>query len=259
MTCASCVARVEKALASVPGVIAASVNLASESAQVEAVRGAVSAARAAGRRHRWPATRRARSPAARRPPRRIRARGCGATRSSRSCWPRRWSHRCSRDSRASSFALPPWLQWLLATPVQFWCARRFYVAAFKALRARTGNMDLLVSIGTLAAYGLSLWLWLGAGHGVQNSAHLYFEAAAVVIALVLLGKWLEARARRRTSEAIRLLAALQPRTARVLREGTDARLRSTTCASASASWCAPASAFRSTASCAPAPPPSTNR
>ncbi len=111
----------------------------------------------------------------------------------------------------------PWLQWLLATPVQFWCARRFYVAAAKAVRAGTGNMDLLVSIGTLAAYFLSLYLWLAEGH----AAHLYFEAAAVVIGLVLLGRWLEARAKRQTSEAIRLLGQLRPSTARVLRDGRE--------------------------------------
>jgi len=220
MTCASCVARVEKALRAVPGVIAANVNLASESAQVEAVRGAVSAralqdaVALAGYAARTVA---ASAPVAAPDP----------------------SNALRNDTIVAlllaapllapmlaglagiDFALPPWLQWLLATPVQFWSARRFYVAAFKAVRARTGNMDLLVAIGTLAAYGLSLWLWLGVGHGAQHGAHLYFEAAAVVIALVLLGKWLEARARRRTSEAIRLLAALQPRSARVLRDGAE--------------------------------------
>jgi Cu+-exporting ATPase len=121
--------------------------------------------------------------------------------------------------------LPAWLQWLLATPVQFWLARRFYVAAWKAVRAGTGNMDLLVSLGTLAAYGLSLYLWWDARyHGSQmrgHTPHLYFEAAAVVIALVLLGKWLEAAARRQTSEAIRLLGQLRPAVARVLRGGSE--------------------------------------
>jgi Cu+-exporting ATPase len=113
------------------------------------------------------------------------------------------------------FALPAWLQWGLATPVQFWCGRRFYVAAFKALRAQTANMDVLVVLGTTAAYGLSLYLWLAHSHG----GHLYFEAAAVVIALVLLGRWLEARAKREASAAIRLLGELRPTQARVLRAG----------------------------------------
>jgi len=216
MTCASCVARVEKALAAVPGVLRASVNLASESARVEVVRGLASARLLAAAVQDAGYTARvetAAAPAAARDP----------------------AAAMKRDvilalllaaplvlpmilaAFAVQFALPPWLQWLLATPVQFWCARRFYVAAAKAVRAGTGNMDLLVSIGTLAAYGLSLYLWLVAGHG----GHLYFEASAVVIALVLLGRWLEARAKRQTSEAIRLLGQLRPATARVLRDGAE--------------------------------------
>jgi Cu+-exporting ATPase len=217
MTCASCVARIEKALAAVPGVLKANVNLAAETAAVEFVAGTatardlIAAIEAAGYGARPTADEAAVAP------------------------PTDAAQRLGRDAAASlllaaplvapmllapfgvELALPAWLQWLLATPVQFWFARRFYVAAWKAVRAKTGNMDLLVSIGTLAAYGLSAYLWLVAGHG----AHLYFEAAAVVIALVLLGKWLEARAKRQTSEAIRLLAALRPATARVIRGGVE--------------------------------------
>ncbi|MFN9478614.1 MAG: heavy metal translocating P-type ATPase [Betaproteobacteria bacterium] len=219
MTCASCVARVERALAAVPGVVAASVNLASEVATLEAVAGSVAprallaAVDDAGYSARLLTTA-AQTPAS------------DATAGLR------------RDALLAlllaaplvapmlaapfgiALALPPWLQWLLATPVQFWCARRFYVAAYKALRARTGNMDLLVSLGTSAAYGLSLFLWwrhAGSGH----APHLYFEAAAVVIALVLTGKWLEARAKRQTGEAIRLLGRLRPEQARVLRDGAE--------------------------------------
>jgi Cu+-exporting ATPase len=216
MTCASCVARVEKALAAVPGVLRASVNLASESARVEVVRGVVNA--------------RALSAA-------VQAEGYSARLAAPG------AEVAARDPAAAirrdvilalllaaplaapmalalfgiELALPPWLQWLLATPVQFWCARRFYLAAARAVRAGSGNMDLLVSIGTLAAYLLSLYLWLAAGHG----EHLYFEAAAVVIALVLAGRWLEARAKRQTSEAIRLLGRLRPASARVLRDGAE--------------------------------------
>ena len=114
--------------------------------------------------------------------------------------------------------LAGWLQWLLATPVQFWLGARFYRAGWKALRAGSGNMDLLVSLGTSAAYGLSLWLlWQADG----AMAHLYFESSAVVITLVLLGKWLESRAKRQTSDAIRALQALRPETARVRRDGID--------------------------------------
>ena len=112
--------------------------------------------------------------------------------------------------------LPGWLALALATPVQFWLGWRFYRAGWKAVRAGTGNMDLLVALGTSAAYGLSLYLlataWLGGRPGMP---HLYFEASAVVITLVLLGKWLEGRAKRQTGAAIRALTALRPERARI--------------------------------------------
>jgi Cu+-exporting ATPase len=227
MTCASCVARVEKALAAVPGVLAARVNLASETATVEALqtveRGALIAAvdragYAAGAVADEPSA--AAATAARPDP----------------------AVALKRDALLAlllaaplvapmlaapfggEWMLPAWLQWLLATPVQFWFARRFYVAAWKAVRAKTGNMDLLVSLGTLAAYGLSLYLWWDARGHAGHTPHLYFEAAAVVIALVLLGKWLEARAKRQTSEAIRLLGQLRPAVARVLRGGRESEV-----------------------------------
>ena len=216
MTCASCVARVEKALAAVPGVLRASVNLASESARVEVVRGLVNARRLAAAVQAAGYTARATAPAA------AAAAPDAATALRRDVilallLAAPLVAPMALAPFGVALALPPWLQWLLATPVQFWCARRFYVAAARAVRAGTGNMDLLVSIGTLAAYGLSLYLWLAAGHG----DHLYFEASAVVIALVLLGRFLEARAKRQTSEAIRLLGQLRPATARVLRGGRE--------------------------------------
>jgi P-type Cu+ transporter len=107
--------------------------------------------------------------------------------------------------------LPAWLQFMLATPVQFILGARFYKAGWHALKALSGNMDLLVAIGTSAGWGLSVWLWLS-----SDSSHLYFEASAVVVTLVLLGKWLEARAKRQTTAAIRALHALRPETAHVL-------------------------------------------
>jgi P-type Cu+ transporter len=221
MTCASCVSRIEQALAAVPGVLKAAVNLATESANVQVVSGAAS-----GRDLRAA----------------IEAAGYEATQ----VVDLRQGDAAARDATAGlrrdaflaialaiplllgthlslvgiDWMMPAWMQWLLATPVQFWLARRFYVAAAKAVRARTGNMDLLVSLGTLAAYGLSVYLWIeGAAAHAGHPPHLYFEAAAVVIALVLLGKWLEARAKRQTSEAIRLLAELRPDKALVLRDG----------------------------------------
>jgi Cu+-exporting ATPase len=219
MSCASCVARIERALAAVPGVLSASVNLATEVVKVEVIGGTAA-----------PAALRAAVAQAGYEARLLHDAAPAAAADS--------SAGLKRDALlalllaaplvtpmlAAPFGLdlmlPPWLQWLLATPVQFWCARRFYVAAYKAVRAGSGNMDLLVSLGTLAAYGLSLYLWWQHA-GAAQPPHLYFEAAAVVIALVLAGKWLEARAKRRTAEAIRLLGRLRPEQARVRRNGTE--------------------------------------
>jgi P-type Cu+ transporter len=115
----------------------------------------------------------------------------------------------------SHIMVPGWLQWLLATPIQFWLGARFYIAAWKAVRNRSGNMDLLVAIGTSAAYGLSIYMLF------RGDVHLYFEASSAVITLVMLGKWLEGRAKRQTSEAIRALQALSPETARVKRQNAE--------------------------------------
>ena len=121
----------------------------------------------------------------------------------------------------SHWMLPGWLQWALATPVQFWLGARFYRAGWKAAQARSGNMDLLVALGTSAAYGLSVFEllkpWLGIA--VDGMPVYYFEASAVVITLVLLGKYLESRAKRQTTAAIRALQALRPDTARVRHAG----------------------------------------
>ena len=118
--------------------------------------------------------------------------------------------------------LPAWLQFALATPVQFWLGARFYRAGWGALKAGSGNMDLLVALGTSAAYGLSVYLWRAAEAADAGAMpHLYFEASAVIITLVLLGKYLEARAKRQTTGAIRALQALKAPSARVLRDGTE--------------------------------------
>jgi Cu+-exporting ATPase len=115
--------------------------------------------------------------------------------------------------------LPAWVQFALATPVQFIFGARFYIAAWKAVRAGAGNMDLLVAIGTSAGYGLSIYEWLTAHAGM--APHLYFEASAVVIALVLLGKYLESRAKRQTASAIRALEALRPERALRVQDGRE--------------------------------------
>ena len=115
--------------------------------------------------------------------------------------------------------LPAWAQFVLATPVQFVLGARFYVAAWKAVKAGAGNMDLLVALGTSAGYGLSLYEWAIAEPG--SMPHLYFEASAVVIALVLLGKYLESRAKRQTASAIRALEALRPERALRMVDGQE--------------------------------------
>jgi Cu+-exporting ATPase len=213
MTCASCVARVEKALKKVPGVGSAEVNLATETATVTLAAGArpeslVEAVHEAGYEARLAPAPQALGP-------------------DRSWWPVAASAALTlplmlpmlAQPFGAQWALPGWVQLILATPVQFVLGARFYRAGWKALLARTGNMDLLVALGTSAAYALSVYLlYRRAEHGAP---HLYFEASAAVITLVLLGKWLEHRAKRQTTEAIRALQALRPERARVRRDGTD--------------------------------------
>ncbi|MBX3637249.1 MAG: copper-translocating P-type ATPase [Rubrivivax sp.] len=231
MTCASCVGRVERALARTDGVLSAEVNLATEQATV------VTAARdgAALRQSLLAAVERAGYHA--RLPEPADATGPADADAAAEARHRAEARRVAIAALlAAPLVLPMllmplgiewmpagWLQWLLATPVQFWLGARFYRAGWFALRAGTGNMDLLVAIGTSAAYGLSVWLLFEhAGHGMHG--HLYFEASTVVITLVLLGKWLEGRAKRRTTAAIRALQALRPQVARVRRDGVDAEL-----------------------------------
>ena len=212
MTCASCVSRVERALKKIPGVMDANVNLATESARVSFVptedmparlRRAV---RDAGYE---PLTPEAQDKVA-----------------SASAWvgfmpvavglllsmPLVWPMLAGVWGQHAM--LPAWLQFALATPVQFILGARFYKSGWQALKALTGNMDLLVAIGTTTGWALSVWLWLSAAPGVM--VHLYFEASAVVVTLVLLGKWLETRAKHQTTAAIRALHALRPEVAHVL-------------------------------------------
>ena len=207
MTCASCVARVEKALRKVPGVTGASVNLATETATVHATTPVTEAAIAAIRKAGYEARPREQAtgaaPAAAREGREV---AIAALLTAPLVVP------MIADLLGRHWMLPAWIQFLLATPVQFYFGARFYRAGWKALLAGSGNMDLLVALGTSAAYFLSLYLWATQGGGV----HLYFEAAAVVITLVRLGKWLEARAKRQTTEALRALGALRPERARLL-------------------------------------------
>jgi Cu+-exporting ATPase len=206
MSCASCVGRIERALAAVPGVLEVSVNLASGGARVTSAgqpdTPALLEAVARAGYQAQPAD----TPTAERP----------ATKLDRERWLLLLALLLATPLVLPMLAMPfglhwmppAWLQFLLATPVQFICGARFYRAAWRAIRAGSSNMDLLVALGTSSAFGLSLYQWWAAHPG--HTPHLYFEASAVVIALVLLGKYLEARAKRQTGEAIRALQALRP-------------------------------------------------
>ncbi len=212
MTCASCVARVERAIAKLPGVTDVSVNLATESARV--VWNDDDASHEAR-------LRRAVRDAGYEPlaPEHLEQQAAGP-------WVGFFPVLAGLvlslplvlpmlgDVLGQHWMLPALWQFLLATPVQFVLGARFYKAGWHALLAGTGNMDLLVALGTTAGWALSVWLWWSSPAGTM--VHLYFEGSAVVITLVLLGKWLEARAKRQTTDAIRALHALRPARARVI-------------------------------------------
>ncbi len=117
--------------------------------------------------------------------------------------------------RTPLFSYQPYLLWILATPVQFYIAKNMYISAFKALKIRTANMDSLVILGTSAAYFYSVYLVLTGGH------HNYFETGAVLITVVILGRYLEAVAKRKTGQAIEKLMKLSPVSATVIREGDE--------------------------------------
>lgn len=220
MTCATCSTRVEKVLRRMPGVATAQVNLATEVATVAFEPGVDGAQEAMEV---------------------IQRAGFGASPAATDAEARA-AHKARDDARtkkelvfllvSATLSAPlvapmlltvfgvhwmasPMAQLALAAPVQFIAGARFYKGAWGALRARSGNMDLLVAIGTTAAFGLSVALLR------DPEAHLYFEASATVITLVRLGKWMEGRAKRSTTAAIRALMALRPDTAQVLRDGVE--------------------------------------
>jgi Cu+-exporting ATPase len=252
MSCASCVGRIEKALSEVPGVQSASVNLATETAHVQVLAGteheALVAAIAAAGYDSAPADEADHHTASAAPTHAATAATAAAPTHTRPAQGGAGAHRAAAADRErrhlliaallslplalpmigmafdAHWALPGLWQLALATPVQFWLGARFYRAAWKAVRAGVGNMDLLVALGTSAGYGLSVYhlLFTTPHHGEPP---LYFEASAVIITLILMGKWLEARAKRQTTEAIRALQALRPSTARVRRaDGVEAEI-----------------------------------
>ncbi len=222
MTCASCAARIEKVLGKLPSVHTASVNFASESARVELVAGApvsdvLVAIDKAGFRGS------------------VRAEGTHQDEEEERRVLARSRRELSMLAFSAALTIPlvaqmiwaqfdvtwkigGWIQLALATPVQFIAGARFYRGAWGALRARAGNMDLLVALGTTAAYVLSAALLLAPEYG---DGHLYFESSTAVLTLVLLGKYLETRAKRSTTVAIRALMQLQPDEATVVRDGRE--------------------------------------
>ncbi|MFC0270847.1 heavy metal translocating P-type ATPase [Metabacillus herbersteinensis] len=115
----------------------------------------------------------------------------------------------------------PWVQLALATPVQFFIGKQFYVGAYKALKNKSANMDVLVALGTSAAYFYSIYLSILSIGSNDHMTELYFETSAILITLIILGKLFEARAKGRSSEAIKKLMGLQAKTATVYREGTE--------------------------------------
>jgi Cu+-exporting ATPase len=218
MSCASCVNRVEQGLGKVTGVISASVNLATEQAQVKMLPFVTDeqleqAVKQAGYLFIPLNT-----------DSKLNQTNKSEPFYSKAWWPVLGAGLLTLPLVfpmlgmlfGQEWMLPSFWQWLLATPVQFYFGARFYRAGWGALKAKMGNMDLLVSIGTSAAYGLSLYLWW-TFNSDQGMPHLYFESSSAVITLVLLGKYLEHKAKRRTTDALRSLENLKPVEATVLR------------------------------------------
>jgi len=218
MTCVACATRIEKALNKIEGV-EATVNFASETARVRYVPGLATPELLAGaiRKAGYEASERVEANTAEEKARREHAYRAEL----RLFWISvafslpLLLQMFSMFGQAHTELLPRWLQLALATPVQFWIGRRFYVGGYKALRGGGANMDVLIALGTSMAYGLSAVVTLFGLHHL----HVYFEASAVIITLVLMGKLLEARAKLGTSAAIEALIRLQPKTARVERDG----------------------------------------
>ncbi len=220
MTCASCVARVEEALKSVPGVVSASVNLASEKATVEYLDGVeVAGLRRAVKDAGYELGDEAETladvaTASRREIRNVRDRFFFALALAVIIMALMW---------VPDFAGKPYLLWVLATPVQFWAGLRFYRGAWGALKHRTADMNTLIAVGTSAAYFYSmvavLFPPLFEAGGLEG--HLYFDTSAMIITLILLGRFLEARAKGQTSSAIKKLIGLQPKTAMIIRDGKE--------------------------------------
>lgn len=227
MTCAACSARIEKALNKMPGVTSANVNLALEKATVEyhpaevAVGDLIVRVEKLGYGARQKAEEEQtvdyREKAIRSQQRKF---IISAILSLPLLWTMVGHFSFTSFLYVPELLMNPWVQLLLATPVQFIIGRQFYIGAYKALRNGSANMDVLVVLGTSAAYFYSLYqaiVTVGAHHG----PHLYFETSAVLITLIILGKLFEAKAKGRSSEAIKKLMGLQAKTAVIVRDGVE--------------------------------------
>jgi Cu+-exporting ATPase len=230
MTCANCSLTVERALKRLDGVVSATVNLASERASVEYLPGVVSLAaiqqaiRDVGYDVVVPGDGQAAEDVERA------ARQAEIRDQTRKFWVGvafalpLFLLSMGRDfGLLGEWAYAPWVDWLflaLATPVQFYVGGDYYVGAYKSLRAGSANMDVLVAMGSSAAYFYSLAVLILPGVG----GHVYFETSAMIITLIKLGKMLEARAKGRTSEAIKKLMGLRPKAAHVIREGSEVEI-----------------------------------
>jgi len=231
MTCAACALKIEKTLNKLPGVSTANVNFAMETAHVEYNPVEVSVSDMQKRVEKLgykavpkqeqgdPAEQRQQDLSKQKRKLLI---------SAILSFPLLWAM-VSHFSFTSWIWLPdlfmnPWFQLILATPVQFYIGKQFYIGAYKALRNGSANMDVLVSLGTSAAFFYSLYLtivWAVNGGSAHHGPEMYYETSAVLITLVLMGKLFESLAKGRTSEAIKSLMGLQAKTALVVRDGEE--------------------------------------
>ncbi len=228
MTCSACATRVEKVLRKLPGVLEANVNIALERADVTAISGQLdrstlrTAVEKAGYEARFGAAERDSADAQHQAKEQAQLRRESIALLFSAVLTLPLVGQMIAMIAGLNFHLEPWVELALATPVQFLIGARFYRSAYKALQARAGNMDVLVAMGTSTAYAYSLYLFITLGNAARGQ--LYFEASAVIITLVLLGKFMEARAKRGTTAAIRQLMDLRPETAHVERDGKELEL-----------------------------------
>ncbi|WP_019423495.1 heavy metal translocating P-type ATPase [Paenibacillus sp. OSY-SE] len=231
MTCAACATRIEKTLNKIPGVASATVNFAMETARVEYNPADLSVQDMQQRVEKLGYTavpKQAQGEPAEHRKQEVTRQKRKLIASAILSFPLLWSM-VSHFSFTSWIWLPelfmnPWFQLALSTPVQFYIGKQFYVGAYKALSNKSANMDVLVALGTSAAYFYSLYLtiqWAVQGANGHHGPEMYYETSAVLITLVILGKLFESLAKGRTSEAIKKLMGLQAKTALVVRDGQE--------------------------------------